>query len=286
MSRFVFFLAVLATASLLGVSTAESQAPERAVIAGTLIEDRDADGMLGLGDGGAQTLVQLMQRSTDGGYKCVSETQSDADGKFRFEDLSIADYELLVRWDPGFVDFPNAAGDLTVEGSREELKDGLETHFIRLKKLPEGRAPYGPPSSGGVAVACEGLDNPVMPQNICAKTGPQTYTGPVMFSGGTGSVAFALPAGTYRVWFLPPPSAPGVVACYVEGNSSITFSIPSGVEVAREVNEPAATAVLDAIAASVRFVSEDQPSPAPTATASGGGSMTVRPPDTGDAGLR
>jgi hypothetical protein len=289
-SRLVF-VGIIGLAALLAVA-AQAQTPERAVVAGTLIEDRDGDGTLNAADGGAQTLVVLMQRSLDGGYKCVSQQTSDTEGKFRFEDLSIADYELYVYWDPGFLDVVASRGTPVATGTAADLKDGLETVFVRLKRLPEGMARYGPSTPGfGVATACEGLDNPAKPQNICAKTGPMTIVGPREFSGGIDAPAFTLPAGTFRVWYVQPPSAPAVVVCYVEGNSSITFSLPSVSETGREVHDAGAGGVLDAIAVTARFLDEDgedsapiaTASPAPTATPGRGG---VRPPDTGDGGLR
>jgi hypothetical protein len=285
---------LLVVLAVMTAGVVEAQTPKRAVVAGTLIEDKDGDGVLSAGDGGAQTLVILMQRSLDGGYKCISQQRSDADGKFRFEDLSIADYEITIRWDPGFLDYPADNGNLTLAGSADDLRDGLETYALRLKKLPEGMVAYGPVNPGfGVATACEGLDNPEQPQNTCAKTGPITVVGPGEFSGGINAPAFVLPAGTFRIWYVQPPAAPGVVVCYVEGNSSITFSLPAGTEAARQVNDLAAAPVLDFIAATVRLVGEDGEPVMPGATVTpavtqvpGNGGSQVRPPDTGDAGLK
>lgn len=284
----ILCLALLLSAAL--VSTAvQGQTPERAVIAGSLTEDKDGDGMLSGADGGAVTLVELMQRSPDGGYACVDQILTGDDGKFRFEDLSFADYELTIWWGPGFWETSADGAILRLTGTAADLRDGLEAYSVRLKQDSGLVATY-PVSTASpfAATSCRGLNNPLKPQNVCQKTGPLTYVGPQEVSFGEDSLAFTLPVGTYRVWFTPPPVAFGIVVCYVEGNSSITFAVPGAAESAREVNDPAASGVLDSIARSVRLVSVSEPPPAPTPTAMGQGEASgpIKPPDTGDAGLR
>jgi hypothetical protein len=86
-----------------------------------------------------------------------------------------------------------------------------------------------------------------------------------------------LPAGT-------PRDEPMLRVCHVETDSLITISAVTGREISRQASSAAGNAILDQIAASARFRPAFVP-PAPTPRP-GAPAGPLRPPTTGDAGLR
>jgi hypothetical protein len=77
--------------------------------------------------------------------------------------------------------------------------------------------------------------------------------------------------------------------CYIDGKSATVISAWTGKEERREIGDPAAAAVLNEILASVRLLGTPTPSaetPDLVPTATPVSSSGIRPPDTGDAGIR
>lgn len=292
--RILILLCLVVAGGLAASAPVMAQTPERAVIAGTLIEDRDNDGALSVQDGGAQTLVTLMGRDRQGGYYCADAVLTGEDGKFQFDDLLISEYDVMVWWAPGFLDYPDAADPLTLTVPEAEVGDGIETLFLRLKPRPEGMLPYPVPDgeSTSLRVPCEGPQAPVTPGNRCTATGL-----PVVLGAGQtlmfGRVSVQFPdQGRYTTWSSTQDSS--FVVCYVEGNSWISFSLATGLELQRHVDGPftQAAAVFSFITDSVRVLNDDgsvsTPSPRPgraggVVSPPAGGS--VKPPSTGSAGL-
>jgi hypothetical protein len=111
-------------------------------------------------------------------------------------------------------------------------------------------------------------------------------------AGGTTvtlqNIAIDLPVG--RGDFLVQPvlvegGSNQLIICYVAGMSTLAFNASTGAEVARDVRDLSASAILNEIAAAVRVsLPQSTTAPAPP-SASPSRSTAVNPPSTGDGGL-
>ena len=109
-----------------------------------------------------------------------------------------------------------------------------------------------------------------------------------------GKFLVDLPAGYNFIWNAPPSTASSgtLRICVIEYFSQININAATGEEISRIVAIASAGPVLDFIADSARLATPPTPTPAPPPpAAAGSGSSTsqfgtIRPPNTGDGGVR
>lgn len=132
-------------------------------VAGYLLQDLEEDGLCGVGDRGAHTLVRLVPRAVDdSGAIYATSLISDYDGRFEFVGVLPGQYNVEIWWSPGMIGMyaleeqvggepkPSYVGnafELPVTVAANGMADPRE-FVIFMKPKPPGLIPY-PVSTGG-----------------------------------------------------------------------------------------------------------------------------------------
>jgi hypothetical protein len=135
--------------------------------------------------------------------------------------------------------------------------------------------------------------------NICGRP-DQTANGGATITDSSGSIQITLTeAGTYS-YGLPTTNVgqPALSICHQQSNSTVVISIATGKELARSVRDGLGHTVLNRIAAGVQLTGAGPSGASSTGAPLTGGQVpagagaqtnapgTLRPPNTGDGGLR
>ena len=134
-------------------------------------------------------------------------------------------------------------------------------------------------------------------QGSCA---PPFERGPGGQTISAGLIRVDLTEGYNYIWNAPSVGTLNgtLRICIIEYFSQVTIDTDTGAEISRTVAIPSAATVIDLIADSARLIIPPTPTPAPQAVLAGSGSSsgsggandaafgTIRPPNTGEAGLR